>query len=74
MPPSERPGAARMTVESIADTVEMLFSWLAGPDPKPVETPPPAEPVERWEPFFKQAEPEELADPSVIDTDGEAVP
>lgn len=28
-PPSDRPGAVRMTVESIVDSVSLLFDWLA---------------------------------------------
>lgn len=31
-PPSERPGAVRLTVESIADSIQLLFDWLAPPN------------------------------------------
>lgn len=31
-PPSDRPGAVRMTVESIVDSVSLLFDWLAPVD------------------------------------------
>lgn len=43
MPPNEKPpGAAQLTVESLADTVRLLFDWLA---PEPSAQPQPPKPA-----------------------------